>query len=79
MKGVSLYPVPAVDFVNLDLGDNQTSSATIRIFDIRGVVVKEFTQGVAKVTRFDVSDLSSGFYSISIQTKEGMATKHFTK
>jgi len=79
LKGVSLYPVPAVDFVNLDMGDNQTVEATIRIFDVRGAVLKEFTQGMAQVTRLDVSDLPSGLYSINIQTEEGMATKHFTK
>lgn len=79
LSGVNLYPVPAVDFVNLDMGDNQIGEATIRIFDIRGAVIKEFTQGMAQVTRFDVSDLPSGFYSINIQTEEGMATKHFTK
>jgi len=79
LKGVYLYPVPAVDFVNLDMGDNQTGKATIRIFDIRGAVIKEFAQGMAQVTRFDVSDLPSGFYSINIQTEEGMATKHFAK
>jgi hypothetical protein len=77
--GVSLYPVPAVDFVNLDIGDNQTGAATVRIFDVRGKLIKEFTRGMAKVTRFDISDLRSGFYSINIQTEEGMATKHFTK
>jgi len=79
LKAVSLYPVPAVDFVNLDMGENQTGTATVRIFDVRGVVIKEFNQGLAQVTRFDVSDLPSGFYSINIQTEEGMATKHFTK
>jgi hypothetical protein len=79
LKGVSLYPVPAVDFVNLDLGENQPGTATVRIFDIRGVVLREFAQGIAKTTRFDVSDLPSGFYSINIQTEVGMVTKHFTK
>lgn len=79
LSGVSLYPVPAVDFINLDLGENPSGAATIRIYDIRGAVVKEFTQGMAQITRFDVSDLPSGFYSINIQTEEGMATKHFTK
>ncbi len=79
LKGVSIYPVPAVDFVNLNMGDNQTVTATIRIFDIRGAVIKEFTQRMAQVTRFDVSDLPSGFYSINIQTEEGIATKHFMK
>jgi hypothetical protein len=79
LSGVKLYPVPAVDFVNLDMGDNQTDAATVRIFDIRGAVVKEFAQGMAQVTRFDISDLPSGFYSLNIQTEEGMATKHFTK
>ncbi len=79
LKRVSLYPVPAIDFVNIDMGDNQIGTSTIRIYDIRGVVIKEFTQGMAQVTRFDVSDLPSGFYSINIQTEEGIATKHFTK
>ncbi len=79
LKGVSLYPVPATDFVNIDMGDNQIGTSTIRIYDIRGVVIKEFTQGMAQVTRFDVSDLQSGFYSINIQTEEGMATNHFMK
>lgn len=79
LKGVNLYPVPAVDFVNLDLGDNQAGAATVKIFDIRGVVIKEFTQTLAQITRFDVADLPSGFYSINIQTDEGMVTKHFTK
>lgn len=79
LEGVSIYPVPSVDFVNLEMGDNTTNQAIVRIFDVKGSIVKEFNQRVEKVTRFDVSDLPSGFYSINIQTEEGMATKHFTK
>ncbi len=79
LEGINLYPVPAVDFINLDLGDNPTGAATVRIFDVRGAVIKEFRQGMAQVTRFDVSDLPAGFYSLQVQTEEGVATKHFTK
>ncbi len=79
LSGVSLYPVPAENFVNLDMGSNKTGLAVVRIFDIRGTIVKEFTQGIDQLTRFDVSDLPSGFYSLNVQTEEGMATKHFTK
>jgi hypothetical protein len=79
LNGVSLYPVPAVDFVNLDMGDNHTGQTIVRIFDVRGAVIKEFNQNLAQVTRFNVSDLPSGFYSLNVQTEEGMATKHFTK
>lgn len=79
LKGVSLYPVPAVDFVNLDIGENQTGQSIVRIFDVKGCLIKEFNQNLTQVTRFDISDLSSGYYSINIQTEEGTATKHFTK
>lgn len=79
LKGVSLYPVPAVDFITLDLGSNSTGQAVLRIYDVRGAMIKEYNQEVAKETRFDISDLPSGFFSINIQTEEGMATKHFTK
>jgi hypothetical protein len=79
LPGVSLYPVPAVDFVNLDMGNNQTGQSIVRIFDVGGALIKEFDLNLATETRFDVSDLPSGFYSLNIQTEEGMATKHFTK
>lgn len=80
LEGVSLYPVPAVDFVTLDLGNNDIGQAEVRLFDVKGSLIKSFQQNPGQQQiRIDVNELPSGFYSVQIVAEEGVATKYFTK
>jgi len=80
LEGVSLYPVPAIDFVTLDLGNNEIGNAEVRLFDVKGSLLKSFRQNPGRSQiRINVSDLPAGFYSVQIRAEEGVATKHFTK
>jgi hypothetical protein len=80
LEGVSLYPVPAVDFVTLDLGENEMGQAEVRLFDVKGSLLKSFQQNPgARQIRIDVNDLPAGLYSVQIVAEEGVATKRFTK
>jgi len=67
-KSLSIYPNPAVDFVNVDVSSLQDRAYTIVVTDITG---KQVDQRVirpdgANVFRYENSELNSGLYMITI-------------
>jgi hypothetical protein len=80
LGGISLYPVPAVDFVTLDLGDNKLTQGQIRLFDVKGTLIQSHAlNSGAQQMLIDVSALPPGFYSVQIYANEGIATNRFVK
>ena len=77
---ISVYPNPANDIVTVDiLKQNNTESVTISLFDAIGKVIyiKEVSSLNNKIT-FDVSELESGVYSVSVSNKYFNTTKKVT-
>ncbi len=77
---ISVYPNPADDIVTVDiLKQNNTESVTISLFDAIGKVIytKEVSSLNNKIT-FDVSELESGVYSVSVSNKYFNTTKKVT-
>ncbi len=62
--GVNIYPIPASNFINIDLKD--VGNYSITIFDIDGKVVSRSKMNNAKTTNIDVQNLISGVYFIQI-------------
>ncbi|TLX76568.1 T9SS type A sorting domain-containing protein [Labilibacter sediminis] len=62
--GISVYPNPATDYVNIELSNN----ATLTVYSVTGAVVlnKEVFAGLNRV---DISSLNSGVYLLSIEVK----------
>lgn len=66
-----IYPNPAKDYVNI-IGDLETLNS-IKILDATGKVVSQSFD--ASSNRISIANLSNGFYTIAIETGEGMALK----
>ena len=58
---IKLYPNPANDELNVDLGDNLIYGTTIQMYDVVGKVM--FSQKVSqKILKVDISKFPSGMY-----------------
>ncbi len=67
----SISPVPADDFVNINLASDLASKVTIQLFDITGKILelREIDQNEAEdVVTLDVSAFSAGIYFVSVST-----------
>lgn len=78
----SIYPNPATNNLTLLLNHNKTEILTIEIYNIAGKVVQQkqltTTAGVQQYN-FNISDLSSGFYVLSIHSDNFKLTQKFVK
>jgi len=72
---ITMYPNPAIDFVNIDLPGTELKQ--IKIFNLNGQIVK--TTEAYEYLRLNVQDLKAGMYFISIQTDQFIVTKRFIK
>ncbi len=75
---ISVFPIPAVSVVNVR-ANNNTTIKRIKLFDAGGklLMVKEGSNNA--LYSFAISNLSSGFYLLSIETNNGKTTKSFMK
>ncbi|MBV6483842.1 MAG: hypothetical protein KFKLKKLM_00300 [Flavobacteriales bacterium] len=78
----SIYPNPATNNLTLLLNHNKTEILTVEIYNIAGKVVQQkqltTTAGVQQYN-FNISDLSSGFYVLSIHSDNFKLTQKFVK
>jgi hypothetical protein len=70
---VSLYPVPATDFIQIR---SEHHFESYLIFDAYGKTVKTGNMGSLGV---DISDLAAGFYQIALRSPKGVVVKKFIK
>jgi hypothetical protein len=79
----SLYPNPAENILNMDLELKSADKVVVSVINCLGqtVLVNDFgTVNSGKNTySFDVSNLTSGAYFITVSTSEGIATSKFIK
>ena len=67
---LNVYPVPACNLLNIQLGDIETGPVDIEIIDISGrILLIERFNNISKdyVIRINISNLSKGIYFISIK------------
>ena len=74
-----LYPNPANDKLNILLNE-QWSDARITINDLKGSLIssQSISAGEKNMT-IDISDLTTGVYTLSIRSDENVAVKRFVK
>ncbi len=80
---IVVHPNPAKDIVNISFIHSDTvndSNKVITLRDITGKVIREITaKNGALTTQFNVKDLNSGTYIISIRTNGNIEHKRFLK
>lgn len=78
-KSIDVYPNPVIGKLNLDIR-NDVQIKNYSIIDYSGKVLMNENKGI-KTTNIsiDVSDLSSGFYILIIESASGKAIKKFIK
>ncbi|RZJ34711.1 MAG: T9SS type A sorting domain-containing protein [Flavobacterium sp.] len=74
-KRFSIYPNPAGNNVDVDLGE---ASAKIAIYNMLGQLVKSHPETAGAAT-LDISDLESGTYLVEVRTTTGKQTKKLIK
>lgn len=67
-KEVSIYPVPAIDEVTVELGEEVKGEAVVMAYDMAGRMYFIPTIPSATKLYLDVNDLPEGMYTLSIQT-----------
>lgn len=69
-SGVSVYPNPASDIININLGENTSRFEQISIYDLNGRLVhlSNFDNNSTR-QQIDVNNLSSGVYLIEVKTE----------
>ena len=78
---LNVFPSPASDYVSLQLElESSADEVSVGILDIMGKLVQTRTLNNVQneTTQFDVSDLSSGTYFMSVITPEGFRSVKFT-
>ncbi len=74
----SVFPNPSFDFININLYDNVTESAQIKIYDVLGKMVLR-SDVVGGDNLIDVSKLSDGSYFIEIISADQVGRQKFIK
>lgn len=75
---IAIFPNPISDKFSVSNSLNAGGSLTIRISDVRGIVVKTIQNAVAYQT-IDIADLTDGVYFLRIETSEGEVIKKIVK
>lgn len=66
-EGLSIYPNPASNYVNIKLENTSNSNLTLKIYNIMGLLVKSET--IAKgQQQINISDLNNGAYLLEIKS-----------
>ena len=71
MNGITLYPNPSNEFVNIEISMNETVSGSVMIFDLAGQVLlqekRTMTAGINTLA-YDLSGWSAGIYFVRISS-----------
>ncbi|MDB4088295.1 PKD domain-containing protein [Flavobacteriales bacterium] len=80
INGLTLYPNPAQEFINLDFEAINSSDLNVRIYDTKGSVVQVFNKFIhtgSNKIQINTSVLKEGLYIIQLQDGESFVTKRF--
>ncbi len=82
ISDVSVYPIPATDYINVDFSLNQFSEVKYHMLSLDGKVVSEEIKenyGTGSHTLYvPLSELSTGVYLLHLQAGENVYTERFT-
>lgn len=78
ISSLSLYPIPATDFINLS-NPNNIPLKKIQLYDVTGRLIKSFKADNSDNRRMDVSELASATYLMVIIGESEQLTKQFIK
>ena|SRR5690606_21787990 len=80
IPGLSIYPNPVSNTLNIQSPQHSLAGANVQILDISGRVVKEvYLSNQQEVYQMDVSDLNTAVYLIEIQTDEATSISKIIK
>ena len=68
-NGVSVYPSPAKDIINISFSENAACNS-IEVYSLESRLVK-MCHGASLQTAIDISDLSSGVYVMKLRMADG--------
>lgn len=76
---VRIWPSPATDFLNLELGQFAGQVEKVRILDMSGRVIQEYGGSMDGQKSFYVGELPKGSYLLELQTEDKKVLKQFLK
>lgn len=80
VTGIS--PVPATNFVNIDMQSTRSGLSTVEVFDVNGRLISsidiEIIEGINRIG-LDINDFAAGVYIFSIQTGDAALEGRFVK
>ncbi len=81
LEGSKVYPNPVAETLNVELNFSEVTDYNIAIVDIYGKVVRSLGSysNTQLSTNYNVEDLASGMYMITIQSDKGQNVMKFTK
>jgi hypothetical protein len=82
LNGISLYPNPSTDILNISFNSALQSKVSIAVVDVLGkqVYTENYTaQNGNNLHSITVSNLKSGFYFVRIQNENGQTVERFIK
>lgn len=69
---ISIYPNPAKEFVNVEFGSLSTSQWEIKLFDLRGIEIRNWNvANDSSETKLNLNSLSAGVYVLQIVSDLG--------
>jgi hypothetical protein len=68
---MSIFPIPAVQNLNVLVNSLQAAISNINIYDVAGRVVTSTENPSGYAHTFDVSNLNSGSYFVRVQLQDG--------
>ena len=79
LNGLSVYPNPVTDFVQISGLEKIAGAKTIILSDVRGAVISRVNVEAGQNVRISTADLTSGLYLIQVQSTEGTASFKLVK
>lgn len=77
VNGVSIFPNPTKDVLNVEFDLNSTQNVSISLVSVDGRIVEYITENTSSVnTKITTSSLASGVYILNITTDEGKFTRN---
>lgn len=80
--GMTVFPNPAQDFINLNINAADYSEATIMVTNVAGQMVQQQVVNLASganLFNLDVNNMPSGVYMVSIETDSHQSVTRFLK
>lgn len=78
VTAMQVYPVPAVNYLNVNIELNNVESTQLRIVDTNGKVISTLNYNAKEIkTQIDVTTLSAGIYYLEFGNKNGRTLEKF--